>query len=221
MNEFKNVVLLKHPLISHHLATIRDKNTKSDRFRQSSQQIFKFLIFEATKNLPVKTFQIETPLEPTEVEKINDEIKIVCVPILRAGLGISEIFEKLIPNVIVQHLGMYRNETTLKPVWYYNKIPDKLIDDPKKYYIYICDPMCATGNSSYEVIKLYAKDRNIPQENITFINLISCPVGMKKIFDEFPNIRMYTSAIDEKLNENGYIVPGLGDAGDRLFNTMY
>ena len=170
--------------------------------------------------MPLTTFEIETPNCKTTVEKIDEKKEIFVVPILRSGLLMTNCFEDIVPNIRVQHIGMYRNEETLQPVWYYNKLP-KNFKNPNNCLVYICDPMLATGGSGYEVVKLYVDEKKIPQENITFINIICCPVGVKKILTAFPNIKIITSAVDETLNDKGYIVPGLGDAGDRNFNTIY
>ncbi|MDD2840765.1 MAG: uracil phosphoribosyltransferase [Rickettsiales bacterium] len=210
--------IVKHPLISHHLSIIRDKKTNSEQFRNSVKKLSNILSVEATKNLLLEEINIFTPICETKVEQIKNDVDVFVVPILRAGLGISETLYDLLPFARVQHLGMYRNEKTLEPVWYYNKLPQNF-KNTSNTFVYICDPMLATGGSAYEAIKLYV-DRKVPEKNITFLNLISAPEGVEKIQNAFPNINIFTCSLDEKLNEKGYIVPGLGDAGDRIFNTI-
>jgi uracil phosphoribosyltransferase len=215
----KNLLVLEHPIISHHLSVIRQKDTDNFNFRNSAYKIADFLLFEATKNIPLVEVEIETPLVKTKQKIIDNKKEIFIVSILRAGLLISERAAQIIPTARIQHIGMYRDEKTAKPIWYYNKLPENF-KNPIDTLVYICDPMLATGNTALESIKLYI-GKGIKQENITFISLISAPDGVEKIHKEFPNIKIITAALDEKLNEQYYIVPGLGDAGDRGFNTNY
>lgn len=215
----KNIIELNNPLIHHYLSIIRNKNTDSFNFRHAIGIIGNLLSFTAIENLPLKNVQIETPVATANCKTIDTNIDIFIVPILRAGLGIANSLFDILPFAKMQHLGMYRNEKTLEPVWYYNKLP-KTFKNPKNTFVYICDPMLATGGSITEAIKLYI-EKGVPQENITTLNLICAPEGLNKISNKFPNIRIITACIDEKLNEKGYIVPGLGDAGDRIFNTLY
>ncbi len=210
--------IIKHPLISNCLSIIRDKNTSSEQFRNNVKKLSIILAIEAIKNLPLEEIEISTPICETKAKQIRKDIDVFIVPILRAGLGISETLYDLLPFAKVQHLGMYRDEKTLEPVWYYNKLP-KSFKNPANTFVYICDPMLATGGSAYEAIKLYV-DKKVPQKNIIFINLISAPEGVKKLQYAFPDVNIFTCSLDERLNENGYIVPGLGDAGDRIFNTV-
>ncbi|GHU28797.1 uracil phosphoribosyltransferase [Bacilli bacterium] len=211
--------VLDHPVILHHLAIIRDKYTDSNRFRDSIKKISEFLFYDATENLPTRTVEIETPLCKTEGYMLTDDGNVFVSTIMRAGIIMLEAAANIIPNAIFQHLGMYRDESTCKPVWYYNRLPDKF-KDPENIILYICDPMLATGGTACEAIKLY-KNKGIGEENITFLSVISAPTGMEKIRDNFPDVRMITASLDSHLNEKGYIVPGLGDAGDRIFNTLY
>ena len=220
MQKFPNLKIIEHPLISHRLTIIRNKNTNSELFRINLKKICEILVTEATKNLPLKEVEIETPISKTKSKILKDDIEIIGVFILRAGLIFSSIFEENIPNVKIQHLGMGRDEITKKPVWYYNKIPEKF-DLSKEHYIYICDPMLATGGSAIDAIKVYVNDKKIPQKNIVFINLVCSIEGLERVFSLFPDIHIISAALDEKLNDDKFIVPGLGDAGDRIFNSFY
>ncbi|MBR2141109.1 MAG: uracil phosphoribosyltransferase [Rickettsiales bacterium] len=213
----RNTIILNEPIVAHHLSIIRDKNT--DMVNCSVKVLSDALSLRAMDNLPLMDVEIETPVAKTKAKRINSNIDIFIVPILRAGLGIAEHLFRIIPSAKVQHLGMYRDEKTLKPVWYYNKLP-KTFRRPDNTIVYICDPMLATGGSIIEAIKLYT-ERGVPQKNITLINLICSQQGIDKVYSLFPDVRIVTCAVDEKLNEKGYIVPGLGDAGDRIFNTIY
>lgn len=213
-----NLFVVDHPLCQEYLAVLRDKKTKPDMFRNMLKKIGYFLIYEACRDLKTEGITIETPITKTTVQVPDKKIKLIAAPILRAGLAFSDVISELIPNISIQHIGMYRNEKTLKPVWYYDKTPVEYTN-PKKHRIFILDPMLATGNSSMEAIKLFTF-KNIPQENISLITLISSPEGIKRLQETFPNVKIYTASIDEKLNEKGYIVPGLGDAGDRIYNTL-
>lgn len=213
-----NITVVNHPLCDHNLAVIRDKNINSDTFKNSMKRLASILILEATKNLPLKQYKIETPITECHVKKIDEDYKIIFAPILRAGLAISDVASEIVPSASVQHVGMYRDETTLEPVWYYDKTPVHF-DKPDKVKVFILDPMVATGNSALEAIRLFTK-KGILMENLVFVSILTCPQGLDTILKEFPNINFITAKIDEKLNERGYIVPGLGDAGDRLFNTF-
>lgn len=215
----EKVNLIKSPLVENNLSIIRNKNTNSKDFREAISKLADILAINATQNLPLKEIEIETPITKTKTKVIDNDNEIYVVPILRAGLAISDNLCKFLPFFKVQHLGMCRNEKTLEPMWYYNKLP-QTFKQPKNTYVYICDPMLATGGSLIEAIKLYI-NKDIPEENITSLNIIAAPEGINKVKSLYPNINMYITAIDEKLNDNGYIVPGLGDAGDRFFNTIY
>ena len=175
-------------------------------------------MYEATKNLPQKNIEIETPITAFTTKTIDDDITIIISPILRAGLIFTDEAVDILPQATIRHIGMYRDEKTLKPVWYYNKVPMP-VDNPEKYYVYITDPMLATGNSLKEAIKLYV-DKGIPEKNMCCVCMISSPIGLNAIFSEYPNVKIIVAAVDSHLNERGYIVPGMGDAGDRIFNTL-
>lgn len=213
-----NVIVVSHPLCDHNLGVIRDKDINSDGFKNSMKRLATILILEASKNLPLKSYCIETPIKECNVNKIDDNYKIIFAPILRAGLAISDVASEIIPDASIQHVGMYRDETTLEPVWYYDKTP-VLYESPEKVKVFILDPMIATGNSGHAAVSLFLK-KGILIENMVFVSILSCPEGLQLLSTDFPNLKIITAKIDECLNERGYIVPGLGDAGDRLFNTF-
>ena len=213
-----NVKVLDHPLIKHNLAVLRDKDTNCEMFNMALKRITYALFFEATKNLPTETVNIETPITTAENEVVKKDINVIVAPILRAGLVFSDIAQTMLPFAHVHHLGMYRNEETLEPIWYYNKMKGKL-KNPEKTYIFILDPMLATGNSGYDAVHNFVK-QGIKEENIVFMSLISAPEGLEKLTKSYPDLRIVTAQLDKHLNDKGYIVPGLGDAGDRIFNTL-
>ena len=210
----KNVKVIKNPVICQSLCTMRNKNTDSQGVRIAARKITRVLLYEASKNLPLVDKEIETPL----TKFVSKDIAIIISPILRAGLIFTDEAIDILPDACIRHIGMYRDEETLKPVWYYNKVP-MATPNPEKFYVYITDPMLATGNSMLEAIRLYA-DKQIPLSNIKCINIIAAPQGIELIHKEFPDVEIITAAVDEKLNEKGYIIPGMGDAGDRIFNTV-
>lgn len=213
-----NVIVLNHPLCEHNLAVIRDKDINSDGFKNSLKRLATILILEATKDLPTKEYQIETPITKCNVNKISDEYKIIFAPILRAGLAISDVASEIIPDASIQHVGMYRDESTLEPIWYYDKTPIHY-ESPEKIKVFILDPMIATGNSAKEAINLFLR-KGISIDNLTFVSILSCPEGLNFLTKLFPQLKIITAKIDNGLNDKGYIIPGLGDAGDRLFNTF-
>jgi len=214
----KNITILNHPIISHNLAIIRNKLTDTQNFKQALKKISYALIYEASKNIFTKTVEVETPLMKTNCEVFDNNTQLIIAPILRAGLGFCEVASELLPFANVHHIGMYRNEDTLEPVWYYDKIK-KILDDKSKVQVIILDPMLATGNSAIDAVKNFIK-KGVNEENITFVCLISSPEGLKKLSSAHPNVRIITASLDECLNSKGYIMPGLGDAGDRIFNTV-
>ena len=216
--EIKNLNVISHPLIGTNLEILRNKNSDSAIFRNAVERITRILFYEATKNLPTIEKEVVTPLEITKENVISDGINIVISPILRAGLVFVRTALDMLPSAKVFHIGMYRNEETLEPVWYYNKLP-KSIENPEKTYVYITDPMLATGGSLLVSIKNFT-DKKIPQKNIKVVCIISAPEGVKKVHSHFPEVEIFTAALDRALNEKGYILPGLGDAGDRIFNTL-
>lgn len=214
----KNVTVLNHPLIKHNLAIIRDKNSDTEKFKNALKRITYALMYEASKNLPLKKETVETPLMETSCEVFDESSQYIIAPILRAGLIFCEIAQELLPFANVHHIGMYRDEETLEPVWYYDKRKD-LKQDKSKVFVLILDPMLATGNSAVDCIKNFLS-KGVLEENITFASLISSPEGLEKVTSNFKKVKIVTSALDEKLNSKGYILPGLGDAGDRIFNTV-
>jgi uracil phosphoribosyltransferase len=206
------VIEIRHPIIKDCLTRLRDKRTGPVEFRQHLNRIAKLLTYEAVRDLPLKKVAIETPLKKTEGEVLADP-QLVVVPVLRAGIGMMEAVFDLLPFAVVGIIGLYRDEETFAPHEYYHRLPQDL---SKKITI-ILDPMLATGGSLLASIKLV---RERGAADIRAITLLAAPEGVKKIEDRYPEVRVYTAAIDERLNENAYIMPGLGDAGDRLLGTV-
>lgn len=204
-------VILKHPLIDNKLSILRNKKTGTKEFRELISEISMFLCYEALKDAKTETAEIETPVAKTKVNKINED-DYAFIPILRAGTGMLDGLIKVLPNAKIGHIGLFRNETTLKPVRYYYKVPK----DIDKKQVVVLDPMLATGGSSIDAITMLKEEG---AKNIKFLCIISAPEGIKKLQEVHPDVEIYTSAVDEHLNEKGYIVPGLGDAGDRIFGT--
>ena len=200
-----------HPLIQHKLTLLRDKNTGSKEFRELIAEITMLLCYEATRDLPLKEVEIETPLCKTTARHLSGK-KVGIVPILRAGLGMVDGVAKLIPAARIGHIGLYRDPETLQPVEYYCKLPA----DSESRELLVLDPMLATGGSASAAIT-FLKQRNC--KHIRLVNLIAAPEGIERVQRDHPDVNIYVAACDEKLNEHGYIVPGLGDAGDRLFGT--
>lgn len=213
----EKIRLIDNPVISLNLCTMRDKNTDSQGVRIATRKITRVLLYETAKGLPMVDKEIETPLTKCTVKTIDPEINLIISPILRAGLIFTDEAIDILPQACIRHIGMYRDEKTLKPVWYYNKVPMEA-PNPEKFHIIITDPMLATGNSLLGAIELYA-NKGIPQKNIKVICIIAAPEGLANIQKNFPEVEIITAAIDSHLNEQGYIVPGMGDAGDRIFNT--
>ena len=211
------VRVIDNPVVLDSLCTMRDKNTDSQGVRIATRKITRCLLYEAAKNLPLVMKEITTPLTTFQAKTIDSDINLIISPILRAGLIFTDEAIDILPQATIRHIGMYRDEKTLQPVWYYNKVPMEA-PNPKDFYIYITDPMLATGNSMLAAIDLYA-NKGIPVKNIKCICIIAAPQGIENIQKHYPDIEIITAAIDEKLNEKGYIVPGMGDAGDRIFNT--
>ncbi|MBL8051386.1 MAG: uracil phosphoribosyltransferase [Anaerolineales bacterium] len=200
----------KHPLVAHKLSRLRDKNTEPKKFRELVREIAGLLAYEATANLHTHEIEIETPLEKMKAQQLQEKIGLV--PILRAGLGMVEGIWELMPSAEVWHIGLYRDEKTLQPVEYYNKLPV----DPRVSVCLILDPMLATGGSATATADILKK---WGVKKIKYVGLIAAPEGIKAMQTAHPDIDIYVAAIDSHLNEKGYIVPGLGDAGDRQFGT--
>lgn len=217
-NQNNKLKICMHPIISSNLAIIRNKNTNSANFRNAVKKISQILFYKATENLPTSSVSVETPLMTAQANVIKENTEIIIAPILRAGLMFCDAALEIIPQAQVHHIGLYRDEDTLKPVPYYNNLPQSF-KSPESTYIYILDPMLATGGSGVAAVKLFA-EMNIPQENITFISLISAPEGIERLLSVFKDLNIVTAGVDSGLNNLGYILPGLGDAGDRAFNTI-
>lgn len=207
----KNVTLMEHPLIQHKLSLLRDISTGVKEFRELVEEISTLMGYEVTRNLPLKEVEIETPVGMAKAKVISGK-KLAIIPILRAGLGMVDGFLKLIPAAKVGHIGIYRNPQTLTPVDYYCKLP---IDINERDVI-ILDPMLATGGSATAAVS-YLKDKGCT--NIKFVCLLAAPEGIELLAKNHPDIEIFCAAVDQKLNDHGYIVPGLGDAGDRMFGT--
>lgn len=204
-------IVLNNPIIEHKLSIIRDKNTGTKEFREIIGEIATFLCYEAMSDAILEDVEIETPLCKTKSKKLNEN-NYAFVPILRAGTGMLDGLLKVIPNAKIGHIGLYRNEETLIPVQYYYKMPS----DIDKREVIVLDPMLATGGSAIDTISMLKNDG---VQKIKFLCIISAPEGIKKLEETHPDVQIYTASIDDKLNEFGYIVPGLGDAGDRIFGT--
>lgn len=206
----KQTHIFKHPLIDHKLTILRDEKTSTKSFRETVNEIAALLTYEITRELPLKEKEIKTPVSKTVGYEL--ETNIVLVPILRAGLGMVEGIHGLIPNAKVGHLGLYRDEETLEAKQYYAKFPVEI----KESTVLLLDPMLATGNSTIKAVEIL-KEQGV--KKIIFVGIVGSPEGVKNLEQECPDVKVYLAALDEKLDERGYIVPGLGDAGDRLFGT--
>jgi uracil phosphoribosyltransferase len=209
MNE--HVTLVEHPLVQHKLSIMRDKETSTGQFRQLLREISQFLAYEITRELPLENKAIETPMGPMDAPFLRGK-KLALISILRAGNGLLDGVLELVPSARVGFVGLYRDEHTLKPVEYYFKVPDAL----EQRLVIAVDPMLATGNSSVAAIDRLKK---AGAKNIRFMCLLAAPEGIARMQNVHPDVHIVTASVDEKLNEQGYIVPGLGDAGDRMFGT--
>ena len=207
----KNVFELNHPLITHKLAILRDKKTGTKEFRELVNEIAMFLCYEAMSDAKLESVSIETPIEKMETKKLNED-NYAFVPILRAGMGMLDGVISVIPNAKIGHIGMYRNEETFEPVNYFFKVPK----DIDKREVIILDPMLATGGSAIDAIELL-KSKGV--KKIKFLCVIAAPEGLEAVNKKYPDVKIYCASIDKYLNNNKYIVPGLGDAGDRIFGT--
>lgn len=202
---------MNHPLIQHKISLLRDRDTGVKEFREMISEIAMLMCYEATRDLPLKEVEIETPLAVAKT-KILAGRKMAFIPILRAGIGMVDGVTTLIPAAKVGHIGLYRDPETLKPVEYYSKLPTDVNDRD----VIVLDPMLATGGTAVDAIDIIKKEN---PKSIKFMCIIAAPEGVKTLTNAHPDVPVYCAALDEKLNENGYIVPGLGDAGDRIFGT--
>ena len=205
------VHVFDHPLIQHKLSILRDKNTGTKEFRALVNEIAGLMCYEATRNMPTEEVLVETPITTAKCRKLAGK-KMAIVPILRAGLGMVDAMVDLIPSAKIGHIGLYRDPKTHEPVEYYCKLPE----DIESRYVFLVDPMLATGGSAVAAID-FLKARGCKQ--IIMMNIIGCPEGIKAVTEAHPDVDIYMAACDEKLNDHAYIVPGLGDAGDRIFGT--
>lgn len=211
MENNQNFVLLDNSIVKSKVSIFRDKYCSCEKFRQIVNDLSIFLCYEACKNLKLSTYSVETPIETTTGYKLESKISVV--EIMRAGLGMVPGFLKIIPDAHVGHIGVSRNETTLIPSIYYCKLPENI----SKTDVFLVDPMLATGGSSSSSIEIL-KQKGV--EKITFLCLIAAPAGVEKLQKDHPDVQIFAASLDDHLNEKGYIVPGLGDAGDRVFNTL-
>ncbi|MCI9009148.1 MAG: uracil phosphoribosyltransferase [Lachnospiraceae bacterium] len=211
MKKTAKTVIMEHPLIQHKIGIIRRKDTGSKDFRHMISEIAMLMCYEATRNLKLVDMEIETPICRTTVKELEGK-KLAIVPILRAGLGMVDGMLTMIPAAKVGHIGLYRNEETLEPVEYYCKLPK----DCAERAVFVVDPMLATGGSASAAITML-KAKGV--KNIRFMCIIAAPEGVERMQKEHPDVDLFIGALDERLNETGYIVPGLGDAGDRIFGT--
>ena len=205
-----SVHIIDHPMVQHMLSLMRDKHTSTNKFRQLLQEISMLMGYEVTRDFPLMYEEIETPLQTMSAPKIAGK-KVVIAPILRAGLGMVDGLLSLIPSARVGHIGMYRDEETCKPVFYYYKMPEY-----KERLVIVTDPMLATGGSACDAIERLKKDGF---KHIRLMCLVGSPQGVKAVRDNHPDVDIYLASLDEGLNERNYILPGLGDAGDRIFGT--
>ena len=207
----ENVIVFDHPLIQHKISILRKKSTGTNEFRALIEEIAMLMGYEALRDLPLEDVEVETPIETCMTPMIAGR-KLAVVPILRAGLGMVNGILALVPSAKVGHIGLYRDPETLEPVEYYCKLPA----DCEEREVFVVDPMLATGGSSVAAIRML-KEKGV--KHIRFLCILAAPEGVKKMQEAHPDVDIYIGALDEKLNDHGYIVPGLGDAGDRIFGT--
>ncbi|HEX2081847.1 MAG TPA: uracil phosphoribosyltransferase [Longimicrobium sp.] len=210
-HQFPNLTVIGHPLVRHKLAVLRDKETSKKKFKELVDEIAMLMAYEVTKDLPLQAVEIETPLERTTEMKLSGK-KLTVVPILRAGLGMVDGVVRLIPSARVGHIGLFRDHDTLQPVDYYFKIPP----EPEARDFILLDPMLATGGSASAATSSLKRSG---ATRVRFVCLVAAPEGVQRMLDDHPDVHVYAAALDRELNDVGYILPGLGDAGDRLFGT--
>ena len=209
--EFPSLVLVRHPLVRHKLTLLRDRRTPTKIFKELVDEIATLMAYEATRDLPLAPVPVETPLEVMTGEAVSGK-KLTLVPILRAGLGMVEGILRLVPSARVGHIGLYRDHSTLEPVDYYFKVPG----DASEREFFVLDPMLATGGSTASAV---ASLKRAGATRIKFLCLVAAPAGVRRLAAAHPDVTIYAASLDRELNEQGYILPGLGDAGDRLFGT--
>ena len=209
--DMEKVHILDHPLLQHKLAILRDENTGVKDFRQVVSEVATLMCYEATRDLPLEEVEVKTPITTGKFRMIAGK-KLAIVPVLRAGLGMVDGILTLLPSVKVGHIGLYRDPDTLEPVEYYCKMPTDIAERD----VIILDPMLATGGSASAAIQFI---KNYEVKHIKLMNIIAAPEGIERVHHDHPDVDIYCAALDEKLNDHGYIVPGLGDAGDRIFGT--
>ncbi len=212
-----SVTICDHPLVQHHLSILRDKETSNELFRNAMARIGRVLMEEATRTLPLADVIVETPVSKAKCQILDPSVPIIISPILRAGLMLSDIALDVLPTASVYHIGLYRDEETLKPVTYYNKLPSNI--DYSVARIFVLDPMLATGGSAVAAIDIIKK-LGVKPENLFFVCTIAAPEGVQTLVEAHPGVRVFAGSVDERLNDKAYIVPGLGDAGDRTFGTV-
>ncbi len=205
------IILIDHPLVQHKLALLRDVETGTKEFKELVNELAMLMCYEATRDLSTEEVEVQTPLAISKVRKLSGR-KLAFVPILRAGLGMVEGMMRLVPAAKIGHIGLYRDPDTLEPVEYYCKLPA----DISERDVILLDPMLATGGSASDAIRLLRKRG---ARHIKFIGIIAAPEGLKRLQDDWPDVPVYLASLDEYLNDHGYIMPGLGDAGDRIFGT--
>lgn len=208
----ENVIIMKHPLITHKISRLRDKNTGTNEFRALVEEIAMLMGYEALSDLPTEEIEVETPIETCKTEVIAGR-KLAIVPILRAGLGMVSGITALVPTAKIGHIGLYRDETTHEPQEYYCKLPDPI----SERLIVVTDPMLATGGSAVEAVNFIKQHGG---KNIKFLCIIAAPEGVKRFHEAHPDVQLYVGHLDRELNKDAYICPGLGDAGDRIFGTI-
>jgi len=206
----KGVTVIAHPLVQHNLARLRDERTQSQEFRRLLGEIASLMIYEATRNLVVKKISVQTPLERAKGFQLEREVALV--PVLRAGLGMLDAILQLIPHASVGFIGLKREETTLRAMFYHKSLPKNL----SRFEVILIDPMLATGGSAVAALDLLAEQ---DAQHIRLVNLVAAPEGIRRVRKKYPRLPIFTAAVDRGLNEMGFILPGLGDAGDRLFGT--
>ncbi|HZW23782.1 uracil phosphoribosyltransferase [Noviherbaspirillum sp.] len=209
---FPNLFILDHPLIQHKLSYMRDKDTSTRTFRQLLRELTLLMGYEVTRDLPMTTKRMDTPMQTIDAPVIAGR-KLAVVPVLRAGIGMSDGLLDLVPSARVGHIGVYRDHETHQPVEYLVRLPDV----QERTFI-LCDPMLATGNSAVHAVDVLRK-RGVPEDRIVFLALVAAPEGVSVFQASHPNVKVYVASLDSHLNEDAYIIPGLGDAGDRLFGT--